>query len=257
MNKSLVLFLLSLSFSASPLSAEVRIWEDKNGNRYEAEFVRELFDKITIRDLNGREHRLVVEDLSEHDQKYIRVMIPPQLEIDQLRKSRFKPKPKELSDSDDDITVLLKSRVRIRKISKRPSTTGLKAEIYFIAEEIDGENYILLDRFESGFHFAAGDMHEFTTKEIEYGDYQAITKQRRGEKYIGYLIAVSDAQSSNLIQVKTDINWLADKVEKLRELYFRGKASRFVRHFDKNIERTEVPRPRYVGGRPEPRRKFR
>ena len=98
MNKPFILFLLSLNLSASVFSAEVRVWEDKNGNRYEGEFLRELFDKITICDLNGREHRLPVEDLSEHDQKYIRVMIPPQIEIEQSRKDRLKPKPIELKE---------------------------------------------------------------------------------------------------------------------------------------------------------------
>jgi hypothetical protein len=251
--KRLIICFFSLTFACAVFSAEVRIWEDRDGNQYEAEFVRELFDILVLRDLNGKEHQLAVEDLSEHDQKYIRVMVPPVMEIDFSKKTRFKPKPIELSDSDDDITILLTGTVCVYKKSKRPFTSRLKAEVYFIAEEVDGDNFILLERAGSDFLFTDQDTYEFTTDEIEFASFRAITGQRRGEEYLGYLVAVLDARD-NILLVKTDIPWLEDKAGKLRELYLRGAASRFVRNFDKNVEKTEVPRPHYLGGRPEPRR---
>jgi len=232
-----------------PVCSEMRIWEDRDGNRYKAEFVREFFNKLTIRDVNGKEYRFTVDDLSEHDQKYIRVMVPPVMEIGFLKKTRIKPKPPELSDDDNDTITILSAAVAIAKKSKRPFTSRLTAEVYLIAGEVDGENYVLLDRFESGFLFAQEDIHEFKTEPIEVTAYTEYTNQRRGEEFLGYLVAVSDARG-NIVQISTDIDWLSDKVKRLRDLYLRGRASRYIRHFNRDVQKTEVPRPVYYSSRP-------
>jgi len=243
-----VFYLLVLTLCASA-QAGMRIWEDKEGRLYEAELVRELFGKVTLRDTAGNEHRLDVEELSAHDQKYLRVRVPPVVDVDFSRKFYIKPKPVELSDDDSDTVKILRGDVSIRKVSKRPFTSRLNAEVYLIGEEVDGDNYILFSRTESSFLFTADNLHKFKTDETESVIYTEYTGQRRGGVYLGYLVAVSDAQG-RIVYVKTDIDWLADKVEKLRELYLRGAASKYSRHFDKkNVQKTEVPRPRYYPSR--------
>ncbi len=229
--------------------AEVRIWKDRASNEYEAEFVRELFDKITLRDVDGKEHQVGVEELSDHDQKYIRVMVPPVMEIEFHRNFHIKPKPVELSDDDNDTVTILWGDVRITKISNRPFTSGLHAELFLIAKEVAGENYVLIDRTESDFLLEEDKAHQFKTKGGEIRIYTEYTRERRGEEYLGYLVAISDARG-NIVQIKTNMDWLTDKVENLRELYTRGAASMYSRHFDKEtVQKTEVPRPRYYPSR--------
>ena len=229
--------------------AEVRMWKDRAGNEYEAEFVREMFDKITVREVNGKEHRVGVEELSDHDQKYIRVMVPPVMEIKFHRNFSIKPKPVELSDDDNDTVTILRGDVMIKKVSERPFTSGLRAELFLIAKEVDGGNYVLIDRTESNFLLVQDHPHQFKTKGAEIRIYSEYNRQRRGEEYLGYLVAISDARG-NIVQVKTNIDWLTDKVENLRELNSRGAASMYSRHFDKEtVQKAEVPRPNYYPSR--------
>jgi hypothetical protein len=250
--KTVVIYLIGFSIICGSAYAEVRTWQDKTGRKYEAEFVQELFDKVTLRDTKGKEYRIAVEDLSEHDQKYVRVMVPPEMVINFSKTTDVKPKPAELYDLDNDTTSIIHAKASIAKKSKRPFTSGLHAELFLIAKEVDGKNYILLSKTESSFLFSEqnGNLHEFKADPVEvvvYTEYNGT--QRRGEEYLGYLIAVSDSRG-HLVGVSTDISWLADKVAELRELYLRGAASVYSRHFDKaTIRKVKVPRPDYYAGR--------
>jgi len=241
--------LLGLVFAAS--AAEIRIWNDKNGNTYEAEYVRELFDKLTLKTTDGKEVRIAVEDISEHDQKYLRVMVPPNLSIDFSKKTSIKDKPKELWDTDDDTITVIKGEVTIVKESKRPFTSGLKAELFLIADEINGNgNFILLSKTDSSFLLGEhnDDTHVFKFEPVEaqrYLEYNEI--QRRGEEYRGYLVVISDTHG-NIVQTKTDIReWIEapEVIENLRELAVRGAPSIRSRHFDKTGSKVKVPRPKF------------
>ena len=244
-----VVFLLG--FSAF---AEVRVWEDKSGHKYEAEFVRELFDKITLLDTKGKEHRLAVDDLSENDQKYIRVMVPPQLQVDCKASTGSFPVPWDLWHEDNATMASITGEVTVQKISKRPFTSGLKAEVYLIAREVDGKNYILLSKAESSFLLSEQKeyKHVFKSEPVvtrAYTEYNGI--QRRGEEYLGHLVVVLDARG-NTVDVKSDIGeWIMapDVVVALRDLAVRGAASIRSRHFDKTGHKVEVPRPKpYIPG---------
>lgn len=227
--------------------AEIRVWTDTKGKTYEAEFVREMFDKVTLRDTKGTEYRLAVGSLSDHDQKYLRVMIPPEMEINFSKKTDPKPKPWELYDSDNDTTDILTATVEIHKASKRPFTSRLRAELFLIAEEIDGDNYLLLSKTESSFLFSDQNDNTFVMKAdpVEIMVFTEYNHQRRGWAYLGHVLAVSDAQG-NVVKVDTDIEWLADKTANLRDLYTRGEAALHSRHFDKeNVQKTPPPRPDY------------
>lgn len=232
--------------------AEFRTWQDIKGNKYDAEFVHELFDKVTLRDAKGKEYRIAVEDLSDHDQKYLRVMVPPELEIKFSKKTDLKPKPWELYNSDNDTTYIIRPEVEIHKLSRRPFTSGLRAELFIVAKELDGENYILLSKTDAS--FLLGDQNDNTyimkADPVEVMVFTEYNQQRRGWEYSGHLVAVSDSRG-NVVQTDTDIDWLtADKVENLRELYLRGKASIHSRHFDKEtVQKAPVPRPDYYTAR--------
>jgi len=239
------LFILMQGFSAF---SEVRTWNDKQGNTYEGEYVRELFDKLTLKTTDGQEVRIAVEDFSEHDQKYLRVMVPPRLELDFTKKTSVKPKAPEMGDLDNDEVTILAGKATVTKDSKRPFTSGLKAEIFLFGEEVVESKYkILLSRTEKNFLLPKkrGDTVEVKTEPIElqvYTEYDDIT--RRGPVYIGYLIAIMDRQG-NTVHMKTNITWLQGegKVEQIQALYRQGAQSVYSRYFDKKtLQKVPVPR---------------
>lgn len=245
--------LVSMGLALNIFSEDTRIWEDQSGKQYEAEYVREIFDKVTLRMADGQEVRIAVENLSEHDQKYLRVMVPPELEIDVTTSSR--PRSKQFDDQydqDNDITTFLTATAEIRKKSKRPFTSRLTAELFLVAQEIqDRDYYILLSKTDSS--FLLGDhndgVHTFKTEAVTLMEYTEWDRQRRGPDYIGYVLTISDV-NGDIVSVSTDIDWLADKVPELRELYTRGAASRYSRYFDKEtVQKKRVPRPRDFAGR--------
>ena len=239
----LYLFVLALSFSAF---AEVRTWNDKQGNAYEAEYVRELFDKLTLKTTDGQEVRIAVDNFSEHDQKYLRVMVPPRLELDFTKRTRVKEKPQEMGDADLDIVTILTGKATITKDSKRPFTSGLKAELFLFGEEVTESKYkILLSRTEKSFLLPEkrGETVSFKTEPIELQVYTEYDFSRRGPVYVGYLLAVSDRQG-NTVYVKTNITWLEGKVEQVRALYRQGPQSVYSRYFDKKtLQKVSVPQP--------------
>lgn len=242
-----VIFLLGCS-----AFAEIRVWEDKSGHKYEAEFVRELFDKVTLRDKQGKEYRFAVEELSENDQKYIRVMVPPQLQIDFKKTSWNPPSPWDLWGEDNPLFTSITGEVTVQKISKRPFTSGLKAELYLIGKEVNGQEYILLGKTDSSFLLSEQNeyKHTFKSEPVVTRAYEENNHiQRRGEEYLGYLVVIFDTRG-NIVKVVTSLDWLADKVPQLQELYARGAASIRSRYFDKTGHKVKVPRPKpYIPNR--------
>jgi hypothetical protein len=240
------LFLLSVVCSVS--FAEMRIWEDKNGNRYEAEFVHEMFGKMTLRCKDGTEVRIPVEDFSEHDQKYLRVKVPPQVTIDFSKTDWIKPKPPEMWPTED-VQTMVKGTVTVHKESKRIFTSHLNAELFMIAEEVDGDNFILLSKTDSSFLLGDhnDDTHVFSSEPNYTRRYDEMGPSGwRGEVYAGYLVVVSDMDGNTLV-TKTDIpgHWIdtPEVIKNLRELAVRGAASVRSRHFDKTGKKSQLTRP--------------
>lgn len=248
--KQYFLYLILLA-GLSAGADEPRIWTDNKGRKYEAAFVREMFDKVTLQDARGKEIRLAVDDLSENDQRYLRVMIPPELEITFSKKTELKPKPWELYDSDHDTTFLISATVEVIKKSRRPFTSRLTAEVFLIAKQYEGNKYLLLSKTDSS--FLLNDDNDgrqvIKTDRVPVTTFEEYNRERRGWDYLGYLVAVSDARG-NIVKVSTDIDWLADKTENLREIYTRGSASLYSRFFDKeNVQKVKPPRPVYYAPR--------
>ncbi len=247
--KICLIYFILLGFILSATAAEMRIWEDKDGNRYEAEFVREFFDKMTLRCKDGTEVRIPVEDFSEHDQKYMRVKVPPQVVIDFSKSMWTKEKPPEMWETED-ILLMVQGTATIHKESKRIFTSRLNAELFMIAKEVDGGNFILLSKTDSS--FLLGDHNEdthvfssepdFTRKYDEMGP-----SGWRGEQYAGYLIVVSD-KDGNTLATKNDVlgGWIDEPevIEHLRELAVRGAPSVRSRHFGKTGQKTTLTRPK-------------
>jgi len=245
-----IMVVLSLSCR---LQAEVRVWEDVKGRQYKAEFVHELFDKVTLRDVNGTEFRLGVEDLSELDQRYLRVKVAPEIKIDFSKTSSVKPKPKETMDLDNDIIIITAAEVKIEKNSQRPYTSRLHAELYLIARDITGGGFVLLSKTDSDFLFTEKESHIFKSEPVTSRTFEQNSgeSERRGEEYAGYLVVVRDFEDK-IVAVKTDMpDWILDHnvINSLRDIYMRGAGSLRSRYFDKTGHKAPVPRPNYYTAR--------
>lgn len=248
----MIVVVLSLSYR---LQAEVRVWEDAKGHQYKAEFVHELFDKITLRDVTGMEFRLGVEELSELDQKYLRVKVAPEIKIDFSKTSSLKPKPKATMDLDNEMIMVITAKVRLEKISNRPYTSRLYAVLYLIAKDRDESNYILLSKTDSDFLFTEKNLgqHIFQSDPCATRIFDEVDGRRRGEEYAGYLIVVRDFEDK-IVAVKTDMpDWIVnyDVINSLRDVYMRGAGSLRSRYFDKTGHKESVPRPGYYTERQE------
>ena len=239
-----ILFLCNGAF------ADYRIWLDRDGNEIEAEFVRELFDKVTLRKKDGSEVRMAVDEFSELDQKFLRVKVPPQIDVEVKHSDWIWEEPAGGDGRDNPITCH-KVTVRVEKKSKRPYTSRLYAEIYFIAEEVpEGDNMILAWEEEFDFIFPEGSRSSsyiFKTKEFRTATDSLYENARTsGETYAGYILVVRDVEGVELLH-KTNVKgkWADDPevIKNLKDLWMRGRASIRSRHFDKKTgKKVKVPR---------------
>ena len=115
----------------------------------------------------------------------------------------------------------------------------MSVEYFAFGEEIDGDNYVLLDRQESTFTPTEENKgsHSFYSKKPVRLQSTAIraASPMRGTKYGGYLITITD-EEGRIIQYKTSHKWLLECLETLKKLPV-GK------HFDKSGNRVGPPRP--------------
>jgi hypothetical protein len=229
--------------------AEFRTWEDRDGNKYYAEFVRELFDKVTLRTKDGKETRMTVDEFCDNDQKYFRVMVPPSITLNVQNKTTKQFKAFELVQRIHD-TFSITETVSIKKKSKRPFTSRLHLDIFLIAKEREPSgNYILLGYSETDFLFKDGknDAFVFRSDPVKVDQFfLSAAAQRKGEEYEGYILQISDMQG-NVVETETNIagKWSkeAELLPNLKELWTRGAASKRSRHFDKKTGfKVDVPR---------------
>lgn len=241
--------LLLCSLAVFSRAYEPREWRDVDGNAYQGRFVRELFGKLTVEDGQGNESTVAIADLSDVDKKYIRVMIPPKLEVVVRTQSRqLSRRPMALWRDDDENEYWLDAQVS--KKSQRPFTSRLNLEGFLVADEHSSSNYILLGHFADDFLLVGDDDYVFkyksprvrTTLFSETG-----TVNRKGEDYKGYIFIIT-SQQGNVLSMKSDLpQWMQEPamIEKLRELSIRGAASVRSRHFNKAGENVPPPRPGY------------
>ena len=115
----------------------------------------------------------------------------------------------------------------------------LHVEFFAIGEEIDGKNFILLDRQESTFvpsEQKRSEYHTFSGRTVRLYDYEFREDGRRGQRYGGYLVVVTDSRGK-IIAHKSSYNWMFEKREELKKLAL-------MNHFDKTCARIHPPRPK-------------
>ena len=129
---------------------------------------------------------------------------------------------------------------RLKQTSAGQYNHELKVEFFAIGEEIEDDNYILFDRQESRFTPIKenGRSHTFSGAMVPLRE-SVIFTERRGQKYGGYLVVVTDSRGM-IVDYGASHKWLIDILGNLRQLPV-GK------HFDKTGARVEPPRPKEIG----------
>lgn len=243
------LFLLAVLLCTS-VFAEVRVWIGEDGQRIEGTFKRELLGRIQIRDTQGKLHLIPLEKIAKSDLNFLQKNIVPEVEIQFRKNSVLNPEMEWTIPRDK--TTLYTCTITIDKESDMDSKVQLTVELYLIAEELDGDNWVLQSYDKKRFMFPEGkeSSFEFTVKDVGFRRYEETwggqTTGTRGENYLGYLIVILDGKG-RLAEYKTDLDnepWLRNDVsgavEKLRALAIEGRGSKYSRHFDVNIKKRTI-----------------
>jgi len=246
-NLRLILWIL-FSFVLAGFAYEVRAWEDLDGNQFEGRFLREMFGKLTVEGTNGNPKVFHLEELSELDQKYLRVRVPPKIKVEVTIESKQIPDRPMFLVAEEETTDY-QATVRITKKSQRPFTSRLKLETFLVAEELQGSNRILLNRTEDEFLLPAvtkGAEVELKSQRARTEVFRGVmSRALKGEDFEGYLVAVSTLQDE-IILIKSNLpSWAEtpEVIKNLRELSIRGAPSVRSRHFDKTGRKVPPPRP--------------
>jgi len=238
---------------AESVEKEMRTWGDKK--TLEAEFVTVFGDKAVLTDSRGRLRKIPLAQLSDEDRMYVELARPPKFNIDLSKKTNKRIFPANLLYPSPIWVPTQFNYVfstRLKQISAGEYNHELKVEFFAIGEEVEADNYILLDRQESRFTPTRenGRSHEFSGITVPLRIYGGFTIgaggplsthdiERRGQKYGGYLVVVTDERGM-IVDYGASHKWLLGILNNLRRLP-PGK------HFDKTGIRVEPPRPTRVG----------
>ena len=219
---------------------ELRTWTGVDGKVLEAGLVTVIGNKVVLKDSRGKQRKIPLAQLSEEDRVFIELARPPKFNIDFSKKSKqrfFKESPILPGFLPEHLDYVFSAR--LKQISAGAYNHELKVEFFAIGQEIEGDNYILLDRQTSSFIPTRenGQSHTFRGDVVPLRQ-NIIFIEPRGQKYGGYLVVVTDSRGK-IIDHGTSSKWLLGILENLRELPL-GK------HFDKTGVRVEPPRPDQV-----------
>lgn len=246
-----ICFLLTATFFSGPVFSELRVWEETSGVQVKAEFERELFDSVQLRRPDGSLYSVPLENLSAQDIKYIRTLIPPEIELSVRTKKRSKERNPNTTRADyeqfqDNIDVVTLT-VKVEKKSRTDYNGILRLEVYLIGREVfTPDIYRLFEKKASEVKFTEENEGIYTFESAaDFRVYMEYNYDMRGADYDGYLAVVKDPKGNKLAS-DTNISWLKDEanVEALRQF-------RVDQFFDKSCTKRSVPRPRYFDGRRE------
>ena len=221
---------------------EMRSWTRVNGKVFEAEYVALIGTKAVLEDSRGRQRKIPLGQLSIEDQEYIELSSPPAFNINFSKRSSIRilePTPFALTMLPPKFTDYVFGTA-LKQTSAGEYNHELKVEFFAIGAEIDGGNYILLDRQESRFTPTKENQksHSFSGETVSLLSLRlgGNASHMRGQKYGGYLVVVTDKRGE-IVAHASPYKWVFKNVDALRKLPI-GK------HFDKSGTRVFPPRPK-------------
>jgi hypothetical protein len=221
-----------------------RTWRTDEHAPMEARYKTLMRDKAVLEDERGRQTKVLVTDLSEEDQEIIALANPPQFDLNFTKNSR-QLQTREASYEGGDKQVKKWAYTfgfRARQLNDTPYYDyPLTFEYFAVGDEVEADNFILLDRQSVTFDSpASGDRREYEFKsedEVTLQQFQLFSWGNwRGAKYGGYLIVVRD-KHGHIIQHKASSEFLFDGLDQL--VYVP-----VGRHFNRDCNRCMPPRPK-------------
>lgn len=221
-------YLLSLVVSLCALDgmAEMRAWVLADGRTFEAELSGAVSfdDNVKMIDAEGNELKVPFDQLSPDDRNYIDIKRVPKLDIDMLRslpQVHFSSKVSQRLNEVRDPEIRASFGVRVKQVGTGTYDHELTAEIFVIGKQVFADRYILLMRESVPFRLNKGNGQRFeyeSKKVIPLRDfYIGNNIARRGEKYHGYIILVTD-ELGHLVTHEESSKWLIDNVDNLKQL---------------------------------------
>ncbi len=204
------------------LSDITRTWNGTDGKTLEARFVTVIGDKAVLVDPVGKQKKIPLSRLSAEDMEFIELARPPKFNIDFSKQSsqRIIPEGPIISGKPPKVLDYVFS-AKLAQTSAGAYSHELTVEFFAIGEEINGDNFIMLDRQESRFtptrengqtHTFHGDKVTLLQTVAYYG-----RGERRGRKYGGFLVVVMD-ERGRIIDHRSSNKWLTGILEELRTL---------------------------------------
>ncbi|MDZ8118437.1 hypothetical protein [Pontiella agarivorans] len=222
-----------------PKQDQLRTWTVDGGAPIEAELVMGIGDLVVLKTRKGKQVKVEKEKFSGEDLHYISLASLPEFTIDFKTNRRQVPSPEQPPNTwVRPITIFeYEFGAKISQRSSRDYPYELTVELFAIGDEVDGDNYVLLDRQEQTFRLAAENKKNFLFK----GDKVRTIKKAilpdtplHGVNYSGYLVTITD-ELGRIIQYTATREFLFENLDALKQIPI-GK------HFDKNCNYASPPR---------------
>jgi len=177
--------------------AEMRIWTDKKGNSIEAEFVNFFSSKVVLKTAAGKQFKVPISGLSAEDQKYLKNVVPPTIDI----AVAMNRETKILSSSSDSIRKAekIKAQVTLTKKNSEPCGRKFTAYLYVFAKNNRENELVVLDAAEHGFSFEQENKIVFSGNPVETERTErSYSRINEGQEYEGYLVVIEGDQGTVL-----------------------------------------------------------
>ena len=225
------------------VEALYRNWTLADGTVFEAAYKTLMGRSVIFESRRGRQQRIALDRLSLEDRGVVIDMNPPEFEINFSKRSEQRGLPEEspwlpdtrrMQISDFEFVVRLEPK-KVEAFFE----SDLEVEYLVFAEEVEGDNYVLVDRYSHVVEAAAWREEEVVIGSgtpVEFKTLALFSNGgMRGIKYGGYLVLIRDAQGG-VIQSKASHDFLIEHYENLKRVPL-GK------HFDRICNRVAPPRP--------------
>ena len=222
---------------AAVSAGKMREWTLADGRTVKAELVARIGSKVTLKNRRGKTFKVPLKQLSAEDRKFVQLEMPPRLDINFTKSSKQRILPFTLSQ-EIPRTSYFTFKTTIKKISTKPYDQGLAAEYFAIGQEFSGATHLLLEHRTESFVLSKknGNKFELSGKPVEIMDYASKNGQRRGDKYEGYLVVVTDSRGE-IIAHKASSEKFFENLENLRRVPVG-------RYFDDECNRVPPSRPK-------------
>ncbi|MDF7823465.1 hypothetical protein P4B35_05530 [Pontiellaceae bacterium B12227] len=222
--------------------AAMRVWTSLAGKEIEAKFRVLMGQQVILESARRKQIKFPLNQLSPEDREFIEFASPPKLDINFFKKSTQVPNPPVspwVGANQRPLQIFdYTFGTRVKQTSSGAYNRKLFVEYTAVGEEVDGDNYVLLDRGSSEFLLTEENKrsHEIYGEavrimRIAYRD----SAPMRGTKYGGYLVTVKD-ERGNMIAHDASHDFLYENLSKLKKL-------RPNNHFNKRCERVIPARP--------------